>query len=689
MGTQESRDRMSFRKIVFFMLALLPLLVIGQTDEIKAEYEARRLLIEQLVRTKPDSALLLLNIQKEFVLAVGDSNLIGNQVYQTAFFYSYQTNATDSVIKYGTLAAEIFEAIGDFKMGARVNRGMGSTNFNLGNLEKASAHYLKAVELAGLAKDTATKVMAYGGLSSLEIALGHDVIALDYAFKASDLWDSMSNKGKANSNPRHNIATVYRHQGDFEKYFAIVNELLVSITEEGDHWSAAQWYNNIAGAYVTQKQLDNAKSALWSAIYHAKKANFKYALADAHATLGVTYVEAGMLDSAKFHIAQIDIAVPQIEEPSFLAEASSAKGQYYNAIGNKRKAIHFYEIALTTWETLGEIDNTRDVAYNLFELYRSMGNSKKALEKHLQYTSFKDSLLNKENIEAFKEAELRHEFDQERFTDSLQVLQVQYDAELAHQEEIVTEKQGKTMLMIWLGFLGIVVVLVTIALLRIRKQSLILNEKNIEIEEALDAKKMLLKELHHRVKNNFQIVSSLLELQGKEIEDEQARALTQEGQNRVKSMAYIHQKLYQNDDLLISMTEYIDTLVREISLMFGYNDVEINIDASGHKFDIDTAIPLGLIINELVTNAFKYGFAAEKRILDISILKRSENYELKVGDNGQGMAQDFDVSKAKSLGLRLVKRLSRQLQGGFSFDNSKGSIFTVLFKDNHGRALVE
>ncbi len=201
-----------------------------------------------------------------------------------------------------------------------------------------------------------------------------------------------------------------------------------------------------------------------------------------------------------------------------------------------------------------------------------------------------------------------------------------------------------------------------------------------------------MKEVHHRVKNNFQIVSSLLELQTKGIEDEKALELANEGKNRVKSMALIHQKLYQNERGLVDFDEYIKLLTKELSAMYSSdNKINTSVSSEGMMFDVDTAIPLGLIINEIITNSYKYAFSNRKKNnLSISISKEKTNdYKLIIEDNGPGLSDDFDVKKAKSLGLRLVNRLIKQLHGSLKQTNIEGAKFEILFKDNNARRLVD
>jgi len=257
--------------------------------------------------------------------------------------------------------------------------------------------------------------------------------------------------------------------------------------------------------------------------------------------------------------------------------------------------------------------------------------------------------------------------------------------------EIQHEKERTTLYGV-IAMLALVLFVISLLVLRkIKKQSKQLSDKNKIIAEALKEKELLVKEVHHRVKNNFQIVSSLLELQTKGIEDKKALELANEGKNRVKSMALIHQKLYQEESGLVDFDEYIKLLIQELSSMYSSSKkVKTLVDSKDIKFDVDTAIPLGLIINEIITNSYKYAFKNDTdNSLSISIEKAKEdNYKLIIEDNGPGLSNNFDVKKAKSLGLRLVNRLVKQLHGTLSQSNTQGAKFEIYFKDSASRQLV-
>lgn len=214
-------------------------------------------------------------------------------------------------------------------------------------------------------------------------------------------------------------------------------------------------------------------------------------------------------------------------------------------------------------------------------------------------------------------------------------------------------------------------------LLKLRNEEI--SEKNITLEKQDKEKTLLVKEIHHRVKNNFQIVSSLLELQTQGIEDKRALELAVEGQKRVRSMAIIHQKLYQRDDLKIRLEDYMNELIFEIHSTYAHKKVEVDLTVDPTiDLDLDTAIPFGLIVNELVTNAFKYGFPSDRENkLTVGVSNEGDFYSLEVSDNGDGIVR----KKTEGIGLHLVKRLTKQLMGAFSCENENGGKFTVIFKD--------
>jgi two-component system, sensor histidine kinase PdtaS len=208
-----------------------------------------------------------------------------------------------------------------------------------------------------------------------------------------------------------------------------------------------------------------------------------------------------------------------------------------------------------------------------------------------------------------------------------------------------------------------------------------------EIKKSLEEKETLLKEIHHRVKNNLTVISSLLNLQSRYIKDKDDLIMFKESQSRAKSMAFIHQKLYDSSDLKrIDFGDYIKTLANEMFHTYVQDPMRIkmNLDVEDIMLDINTSIPLGLILNELLTNSMKYAFPSDEDlngVIDVKLYKNRDGYTLSVEDNGVGFPDDIDFKNTNSLGLQLVNTLTHQIDGQIYFNNDNGTSFKIDFKE--------
>jgi PAS domain S-box-containing protein len=215
-----------------------------------------------------------------------------------------------------------------------------------------------------------------------------------------------------------------------------------------------------------------------------------------------------------------------------------------------------------------------------------------------------------------------------------------------------------------------------------------ITEKNLnreKITQSLNEKEVLLKEVHHRVKNNMQVISSILNLQSSYVKDEYALGLLKESQNRIKTMAYIHESLYQNKTFTsINFSEYISTLTNNIlqSYAAATQKVRLVLEVQKVILNLDTSIPAGLIINELVTNSIKHAFTgANDGIILINLHTKNNALFLEVSDNGKGFPKEVDFKNTNSLGLQLVNTLIEQLNGTVELTENKykGTSFFINF----------
>ncbi|MEL7148591.1 MAG: sensor histidine kinase, partial [Bacteroidota bacterium] len=256
-----------------------------------------------------------------------------------------------------------------------------------------------------------------------------------------------------------------------------------------------------------------------------------------------------------------------------------------------------------------------------------------------------------------------------------QIAQLELEDELK-ETELQNQQSIMTVGLIGLGLLGLFL------LVLFRRNRKITEQKGI-IEKALGEKDILLREIHHRVKNNLQLVSSLLGLQGMTTEDIEIKEAINAGKSRVMSMALIHQDLYNKEKLTsVNVKEYLEKLCRELisTYQLSPNQVQLTTAIQPLDLDVDTLIPLGLIINELLTNALKYAFPGQQTgEIHIKLYEQAERLRLEVNDNGVGI--DTTQAKETSFGLRLIKSLLRQLDGEMQTTNDGGSQFTFEFRD--------
>ena len=207
--------------------------------------------------------------------------------------------------------------------------------------------------------------------------------------------------------------------------------------------------------------------------------------------------------------------------------------------------------------------------------------------------------------------------------------------------------------------------------------------KTKKLKNSLDEKELLLKEIHHRVKNNLSITIGFIDLEVTKIKDNETKSILTNIQSRIHTMELVHTKLYQSKDFSqISYKEYISSLINDISTSFNLKkDVEVNLDLEDIYLNINYAIPCSLVINELITNAFKYAFSDnDKPILTVKLKKMSNKINWTIKDNGKGFSDNNIHIKPKTLGLKLVNSITKlQLFGKINYTYNKGSIFKITF----------
>lgn len=310
-------------------------------------------------------------------------------------------------------------------------------------------------------------------------------------------------------------------------------------------------------------------------------------------------------------------------------------------------------------------------------LLKSLNKTKEAYDLYEKAFALSDSINNKTQRLLLAGNEILYHLEQK-------------DNLIEQQQSDINKKQTNLLLMLLFGLAALLVTGLLYLInsrkkqVEIQKMNIEISAKNETIKESLAEKEILLKEIHHRVKNNLQIISGILELQNVNVTDDTAKIIFQEGQARIQSIALIHKTLYQSENFsTVSFQNYLSELINAIQNTYRNNlKIETVINSNRIELGINTAIPLSLIINEIITNCFKHAFIGkEKGLINIDFSKNQEIYTLIIKDNGNGLPENFNPKTLHSIGFDLIQGLTKQLGGTFDWDSKNGTTIIITFKD--------
>ena len=320
---------------------------------------------------------------------------------------------------------------------------------------------------------------------------------------------------------------------------------------------------------------------------------------------------------------------------------------------------------------IGNSKNLWENYMHVSNIYSELGDYKNALEYHELYEQGHSEYLN--TIIARKDSELQVKYET-----------AQKDLAILDKEAKIAQQRKTQWLYIGIaGLLAVILFGMYFTLKNIRKKRKALVVLNSELDAKNRQNELLLKEIHHRVKNNLEMVKSLIALQSAKLEDGASKEAMLASQNRVQSMGIIHQKLYQGENLgSIEMKDYFINLGEGVLDTFNAEEkVKIECAMDDLNLDVDTAVPIGLIVNELLTNALKYAFPqGTKGQINISLIKEDDDLLLKVTDNGIGKTEG-SIPKGTGFGTQLIQLLTQQLNGTVSEDYNNGTAVFFNFKN--------
>ncbi|MCO6492924.1 MAG: tetratricopeptide repeat protein [Phaeodactylibacter sp.] len=492
----------------------------------------------------------------------------------------------------------------------------------------------------------------------------------------------------------------YKRQGEYEKAAEYGFRSLETYEKANDGKGVITMLGKLGSLFYSLEKWDDALSYTQQSYDAAKKENLPREVAYAAHLLSDIYGETGGNDKAMEYVSKALSIYRQLDDKLHIVVVLNARGMRFAETGRCREAITDYREALEIARSIEALAFLTNIYHNLANCYYALEAYREALD-HFEKSMASARLQGERWAEdktlgrmalayaglgrydsAFyyqtRSKEIGDSLLHVENTNQILELQTQYETEkkaatIAQQQAMLRQQRVR----FWLvaGFLALAVV-GGAALFRLTR---ILRKRNEE-------KEFLIKEIHHRVKNNLQVLSSLLHLQSRHINDGAALDAVREGQNRVEAMGLIHQKLYMGDNLAaVDMRDYLYNLGDSLLDAFGLDEsrVKVVFHLQPLRLDVDTAIPLGLIINELVTNSLKYAFPGGcNGVVEISLWKNDAGQLcLKVADDGVGQNGASESKNSTSFGGSLVQILSKKLKGKPQVLNEEGYATLIEFEN--------
>ncbi|HAZ02671.1 MAG TPA: hypothetical protein DCY97_10955 [Marinilabiliales bacterium] len=543
------------------------------------------------------------------------------------------------------------------------------------NKEKALQFAFMALDIAQSLNNDSLQASALVAISYNYQYLGNLSNALDYALRAVPIFEKINDISNFGS-LYFRIATIYSKLKNFNlsnqyynKAIGLVKkkEILMPIySNMGENYRHIQKYDSALYYYQQAEDISANESFFTYNSYLFANRGLAYA------AMG----EKALADSLLARAIQLFTAEKDLRALT-QTYFGMAKIAYRN--NNFSGAFRLATLAFETADTNHFVLELKDISQLLSQISEEQQNFTDAYRYLKSYNQYREKVSGDSVLS--KISEMRAEFEIS-----------QKEQEVIYFKKI---SRARTIVALVTGIAGLLVVLLALFLYkltqRLRSANQLLgeyneelNQKNHIIHQALLDKEVLIKEIHHRVKNNLQIISSIINLQSMRIKDKATQEIFEEMQRRILAISSIHQKLYQSDSVTsINMKDYLSEVVDSIHIAFNNPQLNVKYEIMIQQIvmDIDSAVSMGLMVNELATNAYKYAFkpAQNNQFLVKLENPEPEKYQLTVKDNGLGLPTDFSLTKANSLGLRMVSLLTRQLKGNIRFYNQDGAVFEVVF----------
>ena len=512
--------------------------------------------------------------------------------------------------------------------------------------------------------------------------LGKYQNALSYALAADKITETTPEAdGLWRSIIKNLIGTIYSELKFYDKSVEYYKKAIIIAEENNDTESVISIIINTAHGLLNRNKAAEALEVLNNGAKYYRKGECDVEYASLYILL---YCRLKQYDKAKpYYEELLKCSNGKLKNHMEQEKMYHAMIRYLIKTGQAGKTYEYVDKLKQLSKKNNDIYNLTQLEKTHFEVDSATGNYLEAIQHLKNYKQLNDSIFNMNSTKQFADLQLKYETEKKDENIKL----------LTHKSELQQARIENEVVIRYI-FIGSVVVLCIIigllynrysmkqktnAILEAKQEEI--NSKNKKLEHLVEEKEWLLKEIHHRVKNNLQIVISLLNTQSAYLDNEEALEAIQNSQHRMHAMSLIHQKLYLTENLSsINMSWYIQELADYLKDSFDHEGkIKFKLSLASIDLDVAQAVPLGLILNEAITNAIKYAFPNRKGIINILLEEKDNNYLLSISDNGIGLPDDFQSAETDSLGMNLMMGLAEQLDGTFSIQSGNGVIITINF----------
>lgn len=580
-------------------------------------------------------------------------------LYKAVSEYYLESNP-DEAIKFARLGLNLAENLNESLATERNFYAIGLAYANKNMLDSALFYYDRAIVEARLRNDEASVASFLNGKGIAYYLQGDYASAVLYYDSSMVYWEKVGDLVKQ-SKTLNNLGVVYRVRKNNTKAIEIYNRSIEIKKQINDSIGLAAGYYNLARAKYYSDDFEGSKIHFQQSLELYKLLKINYEEATAMSGLGESYMALNDLITAERYFTEaLPVLKTKLSMDLILAVMSLSSIDRNNKKPQSalNRLLEYYDY-VKDWDRL---DSRKAFEKELALTYADLNDFENAFI-HIQFfAQLTEEIANENRERLAEEMQMRFETREKENTIKVQEL------ELTKNER---EKQT-----LFLGVASVLILLggaIIFGISKTRNNERLRAEKT-KTEAALKDRETLLREIHHRVKNNLQVVSSLLSIQGREITDEKAQQAVNDSRNRVHSMALIHQFLYGEEHLSsIDMQQYISQLGQSLfgTYKVDHDLVELKTEVDEILLDVDTAIPIGLILNELITNALKYAFPdGREGLLFVRLRESNGVLELLVKDNGVGVVGD--IPKSSSFGMKLLNAFKQKLEADFTIENNNG-----------------